>query len=555
MKKNIRKRCVSCLMSTVMITALLSGCGGNSQQAAAEKSAETAAKATTAANVTEAATVSAEEKAMYPIEGDVTLTLAIKDMAAVTSSGAKNVMDTPLGEAWQKATGVNIDVIQMAGDDAFSLMFAGGELPDIIGYRFDGYSGGAARAIEDGIILPLNDYVEYCPDLMEVLNSNEDYYRGATTNGGLIIGAPFVRSDALLRVQQGFIIRKDMLDKVGKDLPVTVDDLYEILVAFRDELGVEAPLSMTNGYLKNTVKYGAWSSAFGQVTGDFYQKDGVVYCGYAENEYKDLLTFLNKLYGEKLLDNNFQALDTNTQRANFMNGKSGITFDLIGGGLGGFLSTMEDDPEFDATGFASLVAKEGDRPYSSQTQNSITGYYFVVTPDCKDVEAAVKFLNYCYTEEGTMLLNYGIEGESYEIIDGVPTYTELITKNPNGLTMQQALAQYTLTWDQGPLVQQREYIEQYAGRPQQQETLKRWVETDVDKYRIPTFEIPEEYVSEYSRLTSDIDTYRNEMLVRYVTGDADLANYESEYLATLNELGIERLTEIVQIGLDAYNAR
>lgn len=69
MKKNIRKRCVSCLMSTVMITALLSGCGGNSQQAAAEKSAETAAKATTAANVTEAATVSAEEKAMYPIEG------------------------------------------------------------------------------------------------------------------------------------------------------------------------------------------------------------------------------------------------------------------------------------------------------------------------------------------------------------------------------------------------------------------------------------------------------------------------------------------------------
>ena len=167
----------------------------------------------------------------------------------------------------------------------------------------------------------------------------------------------------------------------------------------------------------------------------------------------------------------------------------------------------------------------------------------------------MKFLNYCYTEEGTMLLNYGIEGESYEIIDGVPTYTELITKNPNGLTMQQALAQYTLTWDQGPLVQQREYIEQYAGRPQQQETLKRWVETDVDKYRIPTFEIPEEYVSEYSRLTSDIDTYRNEMLVRYITGDADLANYESEYLATLNELGIERLTEIVQIGLDAYNAR
>ena len=60
----------------------------------------------------------------------------------------------------------------------------------------------------------------------------------------------------------------------------------------------------------------------------------------------------------------------------------------------------------------------------------------------KHPELVAEFLNYGYTEEGHMLYNFGIENISYVMEDGYPRYTELITNNPDGLTMQYAMSQY-----------------------------------------------------------------------------------------------------------------
>lgn len=54
----------------------------------------------------------------------------------------------------------------------------------------------------------------------------------------------------------------------------------------------------------------------------------------------------------------------------------------------------------------------------------------------------MKFLDYGYTDEGRIFFNFGIEGESYEMINGYPTYTEMITHDPNGLSMQATLSHY-----------------------------------------------------------------------------------------------------------------
>ena len=154
-----------------------------------------------------------------------------------------------------------------------------------------------------------------------------------------------------------------------------------------------------------------------------------------------------------------------------------------------------------------------------------------------------------------MLLNFGIEGESYEMIDGYPTYTELITNNPNGWSMQQALAQYTRSWDAGPFVQDKRYMEQYAARPQQKAAQALWAETDAAKYMVPTLSIAEEDQAEYNKLWADINTFVSEMMIQYITGTADLAKFETEYLDQLKTMGIERVIELRQEALDAFNAR
>lgn len=554
--KMFKKVLSSILAATLVLSMAACGNNGNEPSNATTPSVQETSKTTESAPESNAAQESTVAEVTYPIEGNVTLTIAMLDNATVNAN-AKHLFETPLGKAWQEATGVTIEVIQCANNDAMNLLIAGGELPDLIYFPPSKYSGGAEKAIKDGVIEPLNDYIdEFAPDLKAVLESDEVWYKTNVTSSGDIIGAPFIRGDSYLCSGAGLIVRQDWLDELNMEVPQTPDELYDVLVAFKEKKGATLPFTTTNSWMRHVVNGGMISSAYGQVKSDWYQIDGTIHYGRAEAEYKDTLVFLNKLYNEGLLDPNFASNDNNTVYSNMANGISGVTVGATGGYIGTILSAVEkDNPTYDLTGFGPLVAKEGDVAYSGYYSNALTGDTLFMTTQCKNKEAAVKFMNYGYTEEGYMLLNFGIEGESYTMVDGYPTYTELITNNPNGWSMQQALAQYTMSWNAGPFVQDKRYMEQYAARPQQKAAQALWASTDAAKYMVPTLSIAEKDQAEYSKLWADINTFVSEMMIQYITGTADLAKFETEYLDQLKAMGIDRIIELRQEALDAFNAR
>lgn len=118
-------------------------------------------------------------------------------------------------------TGVELEIMQLADIDALNLLYASGELPDLIYYS--GYTGGEQKAIKDKIMQPLNDYMQYAPDLQAVMDSNELYKKSNTTMDGDIIGFPFIRGDDYLRTSAGLIIRQDWLDDLNMELSQTPD--------------------------------------------------------------------------------------------------------------------------------------------------------------------------------------------------------------------------------------------------------------------------------------------------------------------------------------------
>ena len=112
-------------------------------------------------------------------------------------------------------------------------------------------------------------------------------------------------------------------------------------------------------------------------------------------------------------------------------------------------------------------------PYPAAEKGKMAEYGRLATPvnmgvsvaisrNCKKPELAARFLDYGYTEEGHNLFNFGIEGVSYEWKDGYPTYTELITDNPDGLTMTESMNMYMQSGYSGMFVQDQRYIEQCA---------------------------------------------------------------------------------------------
>lgn len=497
---------------------------------------------------------SALAEVTYPLAGDnLTLVIDCPEVANIAVVGS--IMDTPFLKAYQEATGVKVTVRHPAD---MTLTFAGGNMGDIVFYRnWGSYPGGFTKAIEDGIILPIEDKVaQYAPDYYAALQSNDTWRRQAYTSDGRLPGFYFIRGTEILCTSNGLIIRDDWLNDLNLDFPETIEEFRNVLIAFRDEKGAAAPWSVPYWNLKLAIERGMITSPFNLPKGDFYVQDGKIKYGYYSQEMKEVLVWLNGLYSEGLLDKNLSTIDESTTRSNTMTGISGVTFGAAGGGIGNMMTTMADDPSFSVTGLGSLVANKGDKAMSGHFDNPVLAFAAVVTPNCENVELALQFLNYAWTEAGNLLCNFGIEGVSYTMVDGQPTYTDLIMNNPDGLTVTQALLQYSQagTVNLVGYKQEEGYIWQYYNNEQQTGALRRWSNTDAKTYKMPPLSPSVEQADEFSAISAEVNTYVSESILKFITGAESLDNYDN-YLETLRKMGVERLIEIYQIQYEAYLAK
>lgn len=64
----------------------------------------------------------------------------------------------------------------------------------------------------------------------------------------------------------------------------------------------------------------------------------------------------------------------------------------------------------------------------------------------------VALLDYMYSDEGTRLINMGIEGTHYTMQDGKPIFTDYVMKNPDGLSPKNAIGTFTFAQSSGPFI-------------------------------------------------------------------------------------------------------
>ncbi len=518
----------------------------------------------------------------YPVDAkDVTLTCWMPITANIAES-AQNYGELPVAIELEKLTGIKVEYVHPSltnSSEKFNLMIASGEFTDIINYQWNSYPGGAQTAIDDEIILPLNEEGNsmidaWAPDFKRFLDENPEVGKEAKTDAGYYFATGIVAPDRELNTTAGPIVRKDWLDELGLELPETIDDWYVMLKAFKEKKGAKAPLTMSNqGFFCGFV-----TGAYG-TNGDWYHDDGVVKFAAAEEGMKEFFTTMNKWYTEGLYDKNFSTTDSTTITANLLNGDSGATWNALGGGIGVLTNAIkEKDPKAVFAGAPYPVVNEGDVPQFGQASARF-GVKSAITTQCKDPELAMKWLNFGYTEEGHMLYNFGIEGQSYEwvekehkatdefgsyiknedgsykIVTGkYPQYLPEVTANPKGLSMQQAFTIYSQAGQGGNYKQDVRYLEQYAALPQQQQAWTTWVNTDTFDHYVPSTGVAEEDAKRYSQLYTDINKHRDEMWIKFITGERPISEYD-DFVKELEKIGLREMIEMKQAAFDAYNAR
>lgn len=542
------KSLIALILSAMLTVGLLAGCGAKEDDKASSSSTK---KEETQKQESQKSSEKEEEPVAkgvtYPLEGNVTLKI-------VSMGGTINKNKPEILESFEKATGVNVEVEDVTMDQ-ISLMISSGELPDIIVAYNNVFPAGIATAVADGTIEPLDPYLEeWAPDLHAIMESNDVVRKGSSIAGYGVVTAPNLYADAQWETSAGLTMRADWLKDLGLDVPETADEYYEALKAFKEKKGATVPLSTSLGNLKLFVNNGLITSAFNLASAGFYQKDGKVHFGASEAEYKDVLAWLHKLYDEGLLDPDFQTIDGATSTANFTGGKSGANFGAVASGIAGLIQAMEEkDPNFDVTGVGSLVAKKGDKAMANRASSPLVGRGMFLTSECENIEAAVKLINFGYSEEGIKWFSFGEEGVAHTMVDGKPIYTDLITKNPEGLTMLEALGKYTGITGNWGYMNHRGYNEQLWALPQQLDAVARWSNSDAMIYLLPEMDNAKEDADEFATINADITTYVGEMFVKYITGEKALDTFETEYLPTLEKMGLKRYIEIRQNALDAYD--
>ena len=313
-------------------------------------------------------------------------------LSANASQAVSNMSETSFAKQLMKDTGVKINYLhppQGQQGEKFNLMIASNDLPDIIEYNWYYYTGGPQKALDEGLIVPI-DVEKDAPNLYAYLKEHPDVDKMCKTDDGQYFGFPFIRGDRWLQTSAGIIIRQDWLDDLGLSMPETIDDWTNVLTQFKEKKGAKSPLSVTTGAFGST--YSAFIGAYGITTG-LYLDDGQVKMGELQPEYKEFLKQMNEWYKAGLLDNDFMALDNSMIQTNILNGVSGATVGAVGGNLGKWMAAKPDD-KYNLVGAPNPVLKQGDPIEFGNMQLAVPGTVGTITKNCKNYDAAVKLLDY-----------------------------------------------------------------------------------------------------------------------------------------------------------------
>lgn len=440
-------------------------------------------------------------------------------------------------------------------DQQFNLMMTSGELPDVIERIWTSVPGGPEKYIKDNKIVRLNDYIdEYAPNFKKVLDEHPEWRKMVSTDDGSIYAFPFLRQDELNLTFFGPVIRKDWLEKLGLEMPETIDEWHTVLKAFKDKdpngngKADEIPFLIDKDSITSNAFVGAWG-----VTNGFYHVDGKVQYGPIQPEYKEFLSLMNDWYKEGLIDKEYVATDDKLKDAKVTNDQLGAFMGYSGSSILRYMQLKKDDENFALTGAQYPVFKNGETPIFNLGEANYNGVGAAISTDNQNIEETVKWLDYKYGEEGFKLFNFGIEGESYEMVDGYPTYKEVITNNPDGKSMSEALALYVPAGWSGPFVQAKEYAEQYNNLPEQLEALENWKKGSNERV-MPLVTPTQAESDEYASIMNDIGTYKSEMINKFIMGEEPLDHFD-KFVETIQSMGIDRATEIQQDALNRYNDR
>ena len=324
---------------------------------------------------------------------------------------------------WQESEGYSSAV-------ATTLLVGKEELPDIINPT----DFGVMELADDGLIIPLDAYLELMPDIVRAVG--EEHMDAWRSSDGHIYTIPSVST---IRGSFSMMLRQDWLEALEMDLPETWQDWLAYWRGVRDndlngngDPSDEIPLALAesaDGERCLTLLLNAFGIAASNDTQFCVLEDGTYTMIYEHPRYPAFLEAMSELYAEGILVEGYESFSYASIEQAMGNNTLGSTMPCAASGA------QTNRPRESGVENALWISTQpvagpyGDRMIQERELISPIWCITAGAYEKGKAEDIIRFFNWCYTEEGSRLYNYGIEGVSYTLENGEPVLDKALIAN------------------------------------------------------------------------------------------------------------------------------
>jgi putative aldouronate transport system substrate-binding protein len=435
---------------------------------------------------------------------------------------------------------------------AFNTMISSRPLPDIVVSTVDRINQYGL----EGAFVPLDDLIEeHAPNLKKFYEDHPEKRKQALAPDGKLYMITHMEEMPLRKV---WWIRQDWLDKLGLDVPTTVDELYNVAKAFREQdpngngEQDEVPFFCRfrdGGHQDNLPR--KLLNLFGvkmQSELPFYvdDNDGTIKYSYMSPEFKPGMSAIAKWYAEGLIDQEYYS--RSKPRATLLsNDQGGITNDYFGSTSTFNIQLAETIP-----GFQLAIIKPPQDVHGKVWDSTgvSVGYFdgWGISIDNKNPVETLKYFDFWFSDKGKEFSTWGIEGLSWEEKDGKKQYTEEFLRGDQPLNAK--LIGIGANQNQGHYIL-LEYYQNWVTEDIFSRIMQLIEEVDFIP-PFPNLPLTPDQLKRSNELRAAIDTYGNEMIQKWVMNAEPVEESYDAFEKEVKRLGLDELLEIYNEAYQRY---
>lgn len=336
--------------------------------------------------------------------------------------------ESALLKVFEEKTNTKLHVIEAAddADQKLATLLATGDEIDV--FRHKEFIVGN-KMVSEGFVRPVDDLLEYMPNFMGRWNQDTlDLFR---SSDGQLYMLPNMRD-----VGYGAIFfRNDWMEKLGIEYPKTLDDYYNMLYAFRyndpDGNGEDDTWGCAT---EGAGSFQLFSAPFGLPLACWLVEDGELYWSDAHPRMQQALEFGAKVFADGIAPVEYLTLTSEETNQLVCNGLCGAWQTVSSGNARRMIALREVDPDATSAVLDVPTADGVEEGYVSMSnivevtelgaKSASSAAYITSNVSDEDAVRIAQFIDWFYTDEGATALTYGVEGLSYNMVDGKPELTE-----------------------------------------------------------------------------------------------------------------------------------